>query len=681
MKKKLNGWIKYIIILVIIFAILGIILCFNTDQIQIMNKLDYNVALNEDGSMNVVETWNVYVKNTGTLFKDFYNTNKYPISDISVKNLKTNEQLEDLGYEEYHVPEGKYYAEEIKNNVVEVAFGTGKKKSSGNVKFQISYKINNVINSYEDCQEFYWKFLDKSNGMMCKNISGTISLPRNLSNLENLLVWGHGNINGRIDKSGTNKVKFKIKNFSAGNMLEIRVVTKEKMFNVEGKPFTMLNGIQKEETRWASKTNENIKENRIILIIILSIEVIILLFIFKDIKTYFNINKSGNKIEKRNLEYFRDIPREETSTPGEGAFLYYFDNNFNWTDGKQSDVLAANILNLCLKGYISFEKKLEDKIYISILKGKEDLKEDEKEIYNLIKDAIGKKESIEVKELQDFAKKNYDKYSAHVRSMVKHIKENLYSENIIDKKQEKLYDKTYSPTPTIFAGIFMAIIIFILMSLLPIIDVGYLAAFGIAIRNSLLEIILILLPIIAMLIVLEQNRKKARGNLYKLTQKGEDEQAEWKGLSKYLKHYSLLNERGVFDIIIWEKYLVYATAFGISEKVIEELHASYPYVFTEEYWQEERPTKGIIDMACNPSYYNKECSFIGFTNEIQTSYNTMQTTMKEYTSTHSSAHYSSSSFGGGGGFSSGGGGRRRRTVQWADAKNKNRIRGWFLKSR
>lgn len=675
MKKKLNGWIKYIIILVIIFAILGIILCFNIDQIQIMNKLDYNVALNEDGSMNVIETWNVYVKNTGTLFKDFYNTNKYPISDISVKNLKTNEQLEDLGYEEYHVPEGKYYAEEIKNNVVEVAFETGKKKSSGNVKFQISYKINNVINSYEDCQEFYWKFLDKSNGMMCKNISGTITLPRNLSSSENLLVWGHGNINGRIDKSGTNKVKFKIKNFSAGNMLEIRVVTKEKMFNVEGKTFTMLNGIQKEETRWASKTNENIKENRIILIIILSIEVIILLFIFKDIKTYFNINKSGNKIEKRNLEYFRDIPREETSTPGEGAFLYYFDNNFNWTDGKQSDVLAANILNLCLKGYISFEKKLEDKIYISILKGKEDLKEDEKEIYNLIKDAIGKKESIEVKELQDFAKKNYDKYSAHVRSMVKHIKENLYSENIIDKKQEKLYDKTYSPTPTIFAGIFMAIIIFILMSLLPIIDVGYLAAFGISIRNSLLEIILVLVPIIAMLIILEQNRKKARGNLYKLTQKGEDEQAEWKGLSKYLKHYSLLNERGVFDIIIWEKYLVYATAFGISEKVIEELHASYPYVFTEEYWQEERPTKGIIDMACNPSYYNKECSFIGFTNEIQTSYNTMQTTMKEYTSTHSSAHYSSSSFGGGGGFSSGGGGRRRRTVQWADAKNKTGIKG------
>ena len=227
MKENLKGWLKYIIILIVIFAILSIVLCFSTDQIQIMNKLDYNVALNEDGSMNVMETWNIYVKNTGTLFKDFYNINKYPISDISVKNLKSNENLEDLGYEEYHVPEGKYYAEEIKSNVLEIAFGTGKKKSSGNVKFQISYKIDNVVNSYKDCQEFYWKFLDSTNGMMCKNITGTITLPKEVSNSENLLVWGHGNINGKIYKSGTNEVKFKIKNFSARNMLEVRVVTKE----------------------------------------------------------------------------------------------------------------------------------------------------------------------------------------------------------------------------------------------------------------------------------------------------------------------------------------------------------------------------------------------------------------------------------------------------------------------
>ena len=49
----------------------------------------------------------------GTLFKDFYRTDKYPISDVTVKNLNTNTELEDLGREEYQVPEGMFYAEPI----------------------------------------------------------------------------------------------------------------------------------------------------------------------------------------------------------------------------------------------------------------------------------------------------------------------------------------------------------------------------------------------------------------------------------------------------------------------------------------------------------------------------------------------------------------------------------------
>ena len=36
------------------------------------------------------------------------------------------------------------------------------------------------------------------------------------------------------------------------------------------------------------------------------------------------------------------------------------------------------------------------------------------------------------------------------------------------------------------------------------------------------------------------------------------------GLSRYMKDYSLLNEKRVLDLVLWEKYLVYATAFGIS---------------------------------------------------------------------------------------------------------------------
>ena len=66
--KYLRNWLIYILILIIVFCIIGVASIIGDDKIQVMNNLDYNVTLNKDGSMNITETWDVYVKNTGTLF-------------------------------------------------------------------------------------------------------------------------------------------------------------------------------------------------------------------------------------------------------------------------------------------------------------------------------------------------------------------------------------------------------------------------------------------------------------------------------------------------------------------------------------------------------------------------------------------------------------------------------------
>ena len=54
-----------------------------------------------------------------------------------------------------------------------------------------------------------------------------------------------------------------------------------------------------------------------------------------------------------------------------------------------------------------------------------------------------------------------------------------------------------------------------------------------------------------------------------LTQYGEDERAKWKGLYNFLNNETLMSERIVPDLVLWEKYLIYATAFGISDKVVK----------------------------------------------------------------------------------------------------------------
>lgn len=70
--------------------------------------------------------------------------------------------------------------------------------------------------------------------------------------------------------------------------------------------------------------------------------------------------------------------------------------------------------------------------------------------------------------------------------------------------------------------------------------------------------------------------KKQSTKYVLLTQFGEDEYAKWRGLYNFLNSDTLIHERTIVELPIWEKYLIYATAFGLSEKVIEAIKLRCP---------------------------------------------------------------------------------------------------------
>ena len=47
---------------------------------------------------------------------------------------------------------------------------------------------------------------------------------------------------------------------------------------------------------------------------------------------------------------------------------------------------------------------------------------------------------------------------------------------------------------------------------------------------------------------------------------------------KYMEDFSLLKDKEIPALIVWEKYLVYATAFKISSKVLKQLKIVYPEI-------------------------------------------------------------------------------------------------------
>lgn len=86
----------------------------------------------------------------------------------------------------------------------------------------------------------------------------------------------------------------------------------------------------------------------------------------------------------------------------------------------------------------------------------------------------------------------------------------------------------------------------------------------------------------AVLIIASRYIKKFACKYVLLTQFGEDEYAKWYALYNFLNSETLLSEKTVIEVKLWEKYLVYATAFGISEKVNKALEIHCPDIPTTE---------------------------------------------------------------------------------------------------
>ncbi len=122
------------------------------------------------------------------------------------------------------------------------------------------------------------------------------------------------------------------------------------------------------------------------------------------------------------------------------------------------------------------------------------------------------------------------------------------------------------------------------------------------------------------------------------------------GLKAFLKDFSLLNERSVMEVSLWDDYMVYAEFFGVADKVRAEMAKTCP-----EYLKMSKLGQSL-DVA-------QETNIIySFSDTINTSAtHAIERAAERSTSSSgfSSGYSSYSSSGGGGGYSGGGGGGGR----------------------
>lgn len=631
----------------ILFAIFILLISQNkVDASLNLNNLDFDVQINSDGSMDVTETWDIYVSDTNTLFKNFErDSSKYSnIIDVTVKEITKgkNKEFSQIYEEMYHVTKDCYYALNKTDGKFEIAWGVGLDNSSDERVYQISYKVDDAIAKYNDYAEIYWQFVGSDFEIPADKVTGTILLPDNAENIQDILVWGHTeDLNGDINVTGLNEISFEISKYRGNCYIEVRSLFPKTMVGNLNRTYNydIYDEVLQEETVWANEANarrearEKAQENTMkIMLITISVifGVILIISVINFIKNLKKITNMEKKyIPTTEYEYFRELPYKD-ATPSEALFI---ESDYNPISFAGS--FAANILDLCLEKYISLEV-IEKKSLISdgvikitlLNKPKDNLKLDEKLTLSFLEEVAEDGKELTTKDITKYLRKKPYKLANYEDDLCKIIKNFEKATGKFDDKKKK--EQGDFEDQKIFNYTTLTILLAIGIPLIAFTDIAN------------IKIILLFICTVISLIVNGVLSSTIKKRINVLTQKGVDEKNKWKAFKKFMEDFSMLDQKDIPDVVLWEKYLVFATAFGISEKVLKQLKVVYPQ----------------IDDINSPIY--SSFAYIPIMNAIN-----IETCV-------SSAVYSgtySSGSGSGGGFSGGGGGGRWPEVAAEVAKD------------
>ena len=238
-----------------------------------------------------------------------------------------------------------------------------------------------------------------------------------------------------------------------------------------------------------------------------------------------------DKIDYKNKDYYREILKKYSV--GELSYL----DDFSL---EENDIIAT-IMFLELKGYLRVTDKIE------ILKQVDsNLVENEKYIMNVLIN-----ESYARINLLTYQEKVID--DCRKKGLLRQIR---YTEKV---KASKIHEKI----------LLVCLIILIICALLELI-------FNISYNGGLVENLFTgitfgtVFVFLVMIAYMAFHDKLQSIDPYVRTEVSKDLNKKMEGLKKYIKDFSLMEEREKEDMVLWEEYLIYSVIFGINGKIVEE---------------------------------------------------------------------------------------------------------------
>ncbi|MGP1608917.1 MAG: DUF2207 family protein [Clostridium sp.] len=629
---------KFIFKILISLLILCLFLSFGnvraeSERSQELKKLDFEVSVNSEGVAHIKEKWNIKIEKTGTLFKTY---NK-GLENVKVYEVSGSDMIPFRDINKYveHMNNNEYYYAKNPDGKMEVGWGTGGKNSTYTKKYIIEYDMPNFVTETKEYSQIYFMPIDRTNAIPVKEISLRLKLPKAVEDSK-LRVFGHGQLSANVSKENGLYIVAQGTNLEKKKFFEVRGIIErpEKLTNIVETSGQSLKEILEEEENWARAEERKVQMFKVLKIMLLGLTGV---FLILSVLKYFKSKKYYEEKRPEKLEYYSDFPDEGNGLSLEDNMTLHFLYSNSLMDPKQQ--FSAYLLNFkylkLIDIYVSEENK---KKYAIVLKENVEIKDEfklsdkEKRILNLLNSKS--KNISELSEKQDRSMlenrvllENETKTS---QSFSKYIMEDDFTEMIKDNFDEILnYENERIKGRLEEKGYYekkeeknrVKVISFMILKILFEI---FAIAFVLQVPTKFTLYIPILIVLNIVMVVVDIY---AAQNYNALTRAGMEEGEKLKGLKKYMNDFGLMGEKDIPELILWEKYLVYATLFGIATKVLKQFK----------------------NIQINQNLDTDEMTT--FTNVVLINSVLNDSLTKTYNSI-ASANYS----GGGGSFSSGGGG-------------------------
>lgn len=484
----------------------------------------------------------------------------------------------------------------------------------------ITYTLKDLVVVHNDIAEIAHDFIGTDYAEEINNLIIRINLP---SSSKELRIFSHGPLNGKNRIIDDKSVEITYETLDKENAVDGRVVFDKsivpnatKKSNVDG--LGKILEVEKERANYANKLREAARKREkmlqtlaIIMEILLGIWLIGLIVI---VYKFYNKNDKEYRSEF-NGKYFRDFPEEYT--PSTVSYLMNKSiNNLSFNAGIldliRKKAITIEEVTIDKKGLFKNKQQKDYKLSRNMNFNLDTLSTSEKKLFNLLIGTVGNGDYVILGDMKEFSKdynnakrliSGYDgwRYACESEAETEEFYENT--------KKEKTNCILYS-------------LIFIPITFLALLC-----------GSNMGRVLLIDLFGILAIIYFSSATKR--------TKKGNEQYHKWKGLKNFLADFGRLDEKDLPEIKLWERYLVYATMFGLAVKVqnamkmnLERMNYSDNIDFTYLYFD---------------NYY--------FSNSMTNAVNSSLSSARGTISTHELASSSDSSSGGyGGGSSFGGGG-------------------------